>query len=350
MVRGSPALGRMLGRYWLTIFPQAWMELRKWSKLADRIPDPRLRDSAMCTLKKEHLNAEGAALFATLAPWSSAQPLLRALVAFQTLYDYVDTITERRPDQRDTRQLHAALSYALDPGAARPADWYRHHPYADDGGYVTALADACRVELAKLPRYDAVAPSALRLAVRVGEVQALNHEEPRVRAVLLADWARLQRRPVEIDLRWWEYAAAASSSLGIFVLLSLAADPDTTAARAELVEGRYCVTIAALNTLLESHVDVRDDELTGDQSFTSYYGPGEAASRIPMIARAASHDAESLPHADRHRMILAGMVAFYMSEREAWLPEALATSRGVVVATGPPVDVLTRVLRVRRLL
>ena len=296
------------------------------------------------------MNAEGAALFATLAPWRLALPLLRALVAFQVLFDYLDTVSEQHPDQHDARHLHTALTYALDPRPAQPADWYLLHPRTDDGGYVTKLADACRTGLRELPRFDAVAPSACRLAKRAGEVQALNHERPAARSGLLRGWAKDQDGPTDIDLLWWEHAAAASSSLGIFVLFALAAQPATTATRARHAETGYCTTVAALNTLLESHVDVTADQISGDQSFASYYGPGEASSRVPMIARAASDAAETLPHPDRHRVILAGMVAFYMSKAEAWLPGAEVTSREVIAATGPPVEVLTRVLRLRRLL
>ncbi len=336
----------MLARYWLVIFPLARRRLRRWRAAAAAIPDPRLRRLALSTLAEEHLNAEGAALLATLAPWRRMPAVLRAVVAYQVLYDYLDTISERPGDPDDSRQLHLALLDALDPRRT-PSDWYALHPGSGDGGYVAELVAACRATVARLPAYALVAPSAVRCARLSRDVQALNHDAGPTRPDRLGLWAR--RHPAADRMRWWECAASSSSSLGVHVLIALAADPRTTAAQARAAERSYCVSFGALNTLLESLVDLPDDLRSGDHSIVSYYADAaETAERMSEIAAAARADADRLAHGDRHAVILAGMVGFYLSRDEAWQPHAHAAADGTLAAVGPPTAALTRVLRARR--
>lgn len=348
----------MLVRYWLTVFPLARRALRRWRAAAASIPDPQLRRMALSTLSEEHLNAEGAALFATLAPWRRTPAVVRAVVAYQVLYDFLDTLTESppsgrssrgaSPDPADARQLHLALLDALDP--RRPlSDWYALRPGAGDGGYLAALVADCRAAVARLPAYDAVAPSALRCARLSREVQALNHDAGPARPRELSRWAL--RHPAADRLRWWECAASSSSSLGVHVLIGLAADRGTTAADARAAERSYCVSFGALNTLLESLVDLPDDLRSGEHSLVSYYaGPAETADRLGLVAAAARADADGLSRSDRHAVILAGMVGFYLSCAEAWLPDARPAADRTLAAVGPPTAALVRVLRVRRAL
>lgn len=340
-------MATMLARYWLTVFPLARRALKRWTDAAAAIPDPDLRRLAQSTLADEHLNAEGAAIFATLAPWRRTPALVRALVAYQVLYDYLDTLTEGpAPGPEDTRHLHRALLDALDPGEAC-RDWYAHRPGQDDGGYIAALVATCRDALHSLPSYAAVAPSAMRAADLSRHVQALNHDARADRAQRLRSWARAHSAAQR--LLWWECAASASSSLGVHVLAALATVPSMTASRARQAEQTYCVSLGALNTLLESLVDLPQDQRTGDHSIASYYGsPAEAASRIQLIASTARMEAELLPSGNRHVVILAGMVGFYLSCAEAWEPHARAAAIQTVQAVGYPAEALIVVLRLRR--
>jgi tetraprenyl-beta-curcumene synthase len=338
----------MLTRYWLTIWPMARHALRGWQARAERIPDAELRRLALATHTDERMNAEGAAIFATLAPWRMTPALVRVLVAYQVLFDYLDSITETRtPAHEDARQLHRALTDALDP-ATKPADWYALHPSREDGGYLAALVLACRAGVRRLPAYEQVALAARRLAQRSGEVQALNHDVTPMRADYLRAWA-VTYPELASGLRWWEFAASASSSLGVHALLALASDPRTTREQADHVEQTYCVSLGALNTLLESLVDLPRDSLTGAHSFASYYGsPKAAAARLSVIAKRARAATDALPQGARHAIILAGMVGFYLSAPEAWQAHAKPASTVTLAAIGPPTPTLVRVLRVRR--
>lgn len=347
MSRRTLLLVAILARYWLTIWPLARRELRGWRKRAEAIPDPDLRHLALLTHREEHMNAEGAAIFATLAPWRRTPVLVRTLVAYQVLFDYLDTLTEGpEPSQADARQLHCALTDALEP-AGGVADWYALHPEDDDGGYVAALVSACRVGARKLPAFQQISDTAKSAAVRSGEVQALNHD-PQGRARSLAAWAAVHADRAG-ELLWWEFAASASSSLAVHALLGMASNHGTTGTQASSAERTYCVMLGALNTLLESLVDLPKDARTGDHSFAAYYvGADHATARIAMIATDAQHLARALPRGERHALILAGMASFYLSAPEAWLPHARLAAERTLLALGWPTPALVRLLRLRR--
>jgi tetraprenyl-beta-curcumene synthase len=323
-------LGMMM-RYWLLTFPLACCELRRWERAAAAIPAPELRAQALATLRSERLSAAGAALFATTAPRHSAA-LVRALIAFQVAWDYLDTLAEQPaadPLANGVR-LHRALSDALDAGRPQ-ADYYAFHSARNDGGYLAALVDACRAGCTTLPAWARVRDAALQEAARA-EVQGINHAPPGQRIPALRRWAERQR-DAPPDSGWIELGAAASSSLGLLALLALAADDGTTELTAERVRSAYFPWIDALTTLLDSLVDREQDALTGSLSFVAQYGSETAAAaRLGELTARAFADARMLPHGQRHVVLVAGMVAMHLSSASAWMPGALPATRAVLRA------------------
>ncbi len=132
------------------------------------------------THKRDH--TEGAALFCVLAG-SRDQRLLRLLVAYQTIWDFLDNVSERDSDEVNGRQLHFALVEALEPEAPI-SDYYRHNPWKNDGGYLRALVEACRESCAALPSYSRVRPHLLA-GVRRCSVQSINHDRDPASVVTL---------------------------------------------------------------------------------------------------------------------------------------------------------------------
>ena len=223
--RDTRALVGTLTRYWLGIFPVARAELAHWRRRAAAIPDETLRRHALKTLADEHLNAEGAAVFAVLAPRRHRALVVRLLVRYQLMYDYLDTLTEQpvAAPLQASRHLHRALTAAL--GEQPPtSSYYAHYPHADDGGYLPELVAACRSGLEALPAASHVAPALLRAARRSAEGQSRNHAAMLTSESGLVRWATCAT-PAGSGLRWWETAAAAGSSLAIHALLASAADP-----------------------------------------------------------------------------------------------------------------------------
>lgn len=322
-----------MARFWLLVFPLVRAQLRGWQALAAAIPDPALRAQALATLDSERLSAAGAALFATTTPRSRDPALVRALVAYQVICDYLDTLAEQPADDpiANGAQLHRALADAV---ADRPlADHYRLHAAHDDGGYLAALVTACREGCATLPAYAPVRAAALREASR-NEVQGINHAPPGVREPALRQWAvAAGEDPAAGDARWFEMAAAGSSSLAVLALIAAAADPATTEQTAEQVRRAYFPWVEALSTLLDSVADRERDLRSGELSFVGQYASQAAAiARLRELTARAIAGARSLPRGERHLVLVAGMIAMHVSEVGAWLPWSQPLTRAVLRA------------------
>ena len=215
-------------RYWLGVFPRVCVERRRRRARALEIPDQLLRATALDAQRKWG-NVEGAAAFAAFVPLRHRAAAARAMTCYQAAYNYLDMLGEQpsADPAANGRRLHSALLVALDPdpGGTPHLDYYEHHPQRDDGGYLTEMLDTCRAALATLPSYSVLAPAARRAAERIVAFQSCNTGELQGDLQALERWARAETPP-ESDLRWWETAAAAGSSLCVYALIALAAEPD----------------------------------------------------------------------------------------------------------------------------
>lgn len=332
--------------------PHVSREVRRWRCQAAAIPDPVLREDALASLRNERLNLEGAALFTSLPPHRDIN-LLRLAVAYQVALDYLDRTSERRTSDpiANGRQLHLALTEALDPRAPL-SDYYRHHPWCDDGGYLATLVRECQRRCERLPAYDRVRTQALRAAARV-DVQILNHDpDPNRRDAALEAFAAREFPRLRRDAHWFELTAAASSTVGVHALLALGADPDTTDEEVAAADRVYSFSICAASTLLDSLVDQRDDDVTGNHSYIRHYPDTEtAAHRITEIVAGSCRDARALARGPRHALIAGGIVAIYLSKDDAYHPDLRTTARGILRAAGtlPRVQLpIMRLLRIMR--
>jgi tetraprenyl-beta-curcumene synthase len=347
-LRELSSLARLVGRFFARIHPLARAELGVWRQAAAAIPDGELREQALATLRNERLSTAGAALFA--ATRAVPDPaLVRALVAFQVTWDYLDTLAEQPADDvvANGMVLHRALVDALRPPLTR-TDYYHLHRASDDGGYLEALVDVCGESCAALPAYEQVAATAAREASRA-EVQGINHAPPSTRDAALQSWAA----PLADahGLQWFELAAASSSSLVVLALLAAAADAGTTAMGAEEISAAYFPWIDGLTTLLDSHVDRREDALSGSLSFVAHYrGPAAVEQRLAELTAHAFASARALPHGELHVVLVAGMIAMHLSRASAWTPEARPATVAVLRAAPAIVRPLLQVLRIWRLL
>jgi tetraprenyl-beta-curcumene synthase len=344
------ALIEMMMRFWLLTLPLARSELRGWQQAAATIPDPELRGQALATLRSERLSAAGAALFATTARRHDAA-LVRALIAFQVAWDYLDTLAEQPGTDpiANGARLHSALTGALEPGRAHD-DYYRLHRARDDGGYLEALVDACRHGCTQLPAFARVRETAIREAARA-QVQGINHAPQGQRESALRRWAARQR-DVPAGIGWIELGAAGSSSLGLLALIALAADAATTDVAVEQVRAAYFPWIDALTTLLDSLVDRDEDAATGALNFIGQYASeGVATERLGQLTARAIAGARELPRGERHVVLVAGMIAMHLSSARAWLPVALPATQAVLREADTIVmRLLLMILRVWRML
>jgi tetraprenyl-beta-curcumene synthase len=336
-------------RYWLAVFPLLGRELSHWRDCAHAIPDPALRRLALVTQKRQRGNLEGAAAFAVLVPRTHRARVVRAVVAFQAAYDYVDTLAEQPSLDpiANGHQLHLALLTALNPDAAHP-DYYEHSSATRDNGYMRNLIDTCRFAFGALPSHASVAEHTMRCARRMVAYQSLNHGAAADTRSALATWAAALT-PAGSGLRWWETAAGAASSLSVFALIAAAAQPILDVGQAAATESAYYPWVGALHVLLDSLVDHNEDITAGHHCLIDHYASTEeAANRLSTIATQAVRATETLPHRMKHATILAAMTSFYLSSPAAFTPGTAPAAQRVLQEIGTLTTPTMAVLRARR--
>ena len=343
------ALTRATPVYWGSVYPRVRRELADQRRRAAAIPDAPLRAVALGVLEHKRSNIDGAAAFAVFAPRARRGAAIRAQVAFQSLYDYLDVLAERRHSDPvgNSRRLHGALMAALDPRAPERAD---DAPLDadEDGGYVQGTVERCRSALRALPGYPAVRAPAARLGAQIVDYQSFNVSAQPGPQAQFARWA-LELTPPGAGLRWWETAASAGSSLGLFALIAMAAQPDVSVADALAVERAYFPWIGALHSLLDSLIDLDEDRASGQRALIENYADaGETACRLRLLADESRRHACALSHSDRHLLMLAAMASLYLAEPQAQDPHARAARRAVLRALGAPAFAAMAVMRLRR--
>jgi tetraprenyl-beta-curcumene synthase len=295
-------------------------------------------------------NVEGAAAFAALVPVRRRGAVVCAHVAFQTMIDYLDTLSEQPNDDpgMNGRQLHQAVLEALDH-TARHADYYAHQTRSDDGGYLRELVRTFRSATGALPSYPNVAATAHGLAQQLVCYQSFNLREDCGGHRKLAAWAR-HEIPSASGLSWWEAAAGLGSTLGIHALISAAASPDLEPADGAAIGKAYRPWVESLHCLLDSVLDESEDAAAGQRSLLDYYSsPEEAAERLGVITREAMRSISTLPTPRHHMIILAGMVGSYLSPPPS-TPIGLGASKAVLGTVGPLAKPTALVFRIKRVI
>jgi cytochrome P450 len=287
-------------------------ELTAWLRRAAAIPDEATRADALGSLAGKRDNVEGAALFSIL-PKHRDKRLLSLLIAYQVMWDFLDSVSERGAGvgNANGRQLHRALIEALDPDMPM-SDYYRYHPWKDDGGYLYALVETCRRMCAALPSYQRVRHSMLA-GVEGCAMQYLNHEpEPHRREIALREWATRDADDKH-GLDWFEITAAAGAFMP-HVLLALATEPSCEQHDLAAVQSVYFPWVALAITMLDSYVDRSRDADNDSHSYLSHYvNERVALERLAAIIHRMVTHAARLPNGRRHMVLTKGIVAMYLS-------------------------------------
>jgi tetraprenyl-beta-curcumene synthase len=309
--RAVLALAAANVRYWPTVAPVVREQLRHWRARAATIADPRLRSLALAKLAGEGLNAEVAAMLATLAPRAHRRPVVKAIVALEVLYDFLDGLTETPASEAagDGALLFRAFTEALSPSTERTPDYYRLRA-AGDGGYLQELVATVRFVLAGLPATVKVAEVLRENATRGAQAQLAIHAAQAHGDGPLERWAI--RHAAGSRLQWREYlAGAACSVLSAHALIVAAADREMTLAQARALEEIY-LSISVLPTLLDSALDHELDEREGHLGYARLYsGPDELATRLEAVIADVIDVSARAPKGAHHLMTLVGVVAYY---------------------------------------
>jgi tetraprenyl-beta-curcumene synthase len=355
--RQTATLARSTGRELVWGLRGVSREVSGWREHAAAIPDPHLRADALEALARKRGSIDGAALFWILPRWRNRN-LLKVLVAYEVLADYLDCVSERGAERglANGRQLHLALVEALEADT-EISDYYRYHCSGDDGGYARALVSHCRSGCEQLPSYEAVKPFLMRAAGHSG-VLGLNHEpDPARREAVLKEWAhdQIPADPARPDEHWYERAAGSSAWVTVLAMLALAAKPrravggwvkDDELARTYDAYARW---IAPAGAMLDSFADILEDRSSGDHSYIAHYPSMDVATeRIGELVRQSRSEARALPAGARHSVLVSSMIAFFLSKDAARAPELRDSARELRRAGGPLVALLLPVLRLWR--
>jgi tetraprenyl-beta-curcumene synthase len=102
--------------------------------------------------------------------------------------------------------------------------------------------------------------------------------------------------------------------------------------------------------MLDSYVDQDEDALAGRHVYVSHYRNDDLACRgiEGLISRSMSQ-ARALPNGSRHAVIVACMMAMYLSKDSARSLQMRATTASLVRAGGPLARLLVPVLRLWRI-
>ncbi len=306
------ALARAVARAGAWTWPLASIELDQWQTRAASIPNSTLREDALRSLDQKRDNALGAALFCIL-PKHRDPRLLRLLVTYQTLWDFLDNLSESGATvgAQNGYCLHRALVEALDP-CIPLSDYYQFHPWRQDDGYLRELVTTCRRLSGSLPSYPQLRTLILA-GVRQCALQGVNHlddSEQRTRG--LKAWAS-QNAQHHTDLSWFEVAAASSAFLP-HPLLALAAEPEYKLADAERVSAAYFPWMALAITMLDSYADLDSDRAGDNHSYVDYYDTSSlACERLCEIVKRLVAEMDRLPNRDGHVLMATSMVAMYLS-------------------------------------
>lgn len=331
--------------YWGSVFPMVSADLRRRRLGIEQIPNGRLRTLALAALAKRS-NMEGAAAFATFVPAESRPAVVRATVAFQSLYNHLDMLGEqpRRDAIAISRMLHSALLCALRPdGEDDLAELVKLS--GDDGGHLLRMVAETRRAVSELPGYRVVEPAALRAARRVATFQTFNCGDLQGDHLALGRWAdgEVSR---ESGLLWWETAGSGGSSLGVHVMLAAAGSDEIARAESEdaaaglldAIESAYFPWIGALHSMLDQVIDFDEDARTRQGNLALYYGStAEAADRLRMLASKSIEQARMLSRRGlgvRHELIVIAMSCLYLSaSRDDGVSRAVR--RAVLAELGP---------------
>jgi tetraprenyl-beta-curcumene synthase len=334
-------------RFVTGVFPVVEKELQRWQKVIEGAGDRELARQGLASIEKKRFHAQGGAFYAL--DGDRGKGLIPFIVALQTISDYLDNLCDRSGclEMETFRQLHLAFTEALDPEAP-VSDYYLLFPYHDDNGYLDSLVEQCRAVLRQRPAYSVVKSEVLRLAAFYCDLQTYKHTYLPLREDYLKNWfaAYAERYP---ELKWWEFAAATGSTLGIFALVSAAADPQLTAEDAQQLACCYFPWICGMHILLDYFIDQEEDRVGGDLNFVAYYPDNASqAERLGFFVSKALECASGLPEPYIHQTVVQGLPAFYLSDPKVEGQGLLEAANAILAVGGKDTQSIYKACRLLR--
>lgn len=290
-------------------------ELNHWRRSLATCSDKNLQQLAYKSIQEKAFHCIGGGAYAVLEK-KRTRPLLQFIVSFQTISDYLDNLCDEgeSQDEQAFLQLHRSMIRALQPKGGHD-DYYRFYPYQRDGGYLQSLVEECQKTVTAFPAYHAVQDEILLLVTRYIQLQSLKHLSKETREERLKEWYKKECFMEEI--RWYEFAAACGSTLGIFSLLALSCNKKIDTEEKENLYRAYFPWICGLHILLDYLIDAAEDKKKGELNFIDcYQNPRDCQERLLTFLHHAQKNTHCLPQRERHGTIIQGLLALYLSDKK----------------------------------
>ncbi|WP_337020307.1 DUF2600 family protein, partial [Oceanobacillus massiliensis] len=236
------------------IIPMVDKEIDYWRSRAEQIPNVELRTQATSSIDSKGFHCKGGGIYALIAE-AKDREAITFIVAYQTICDYLDNLCDRstslNPD--DFRLLHQALKDALTP-ENEIINYYRLREEQDDGGYLAELVAACQGVLKNQEEYRYIEQQVWQLEGLYADLQVHKHVKIEERIPRLTGWYEENGEKAS-DLSWYEFSAAAGSTLGIFCLVSYMLGGKIDSNNAQNIYSGYFPYMHGLHILLDYYID-----------------------------------------------------------------------------------------------
>ncbi|KNY28746.1 tetraprenyl-beta-curcumene synthase family protein [Pseudobacteroides cellulosolvens] len=321
---------KLITRYVCKVFPLVNRELYKISGLCISSKDKILSDLALRSIKKKKFHAQGGSVYA-MYPKASMDDTVKFIVSFQTISDYLDNLCDSAGiyDEQAFRQLHYSMRDAVTLDETN-TDYYRFYPFKEDNGYLSALVNQCRKQIAKLPSYNLIKEPIIKQVELYSDLQSLKHLATDVREKKLISWSKEYLRGYK-GISTWEFSAATGSTLNIFLHFASAWDPNLTEEEVRNNDMAYFPWINGLHILLDYYIDYAEDIETNELNFTSYYtNQKECEKRLIFFIESSFDACTNLKYPKFHTTIIKGLLAMYLSDPKAYKGFNRFTSKSIL--------------------
>lgn len=301
-----------LARFLKDVVPLARKALARIQRLAERIPDDRLRHEAIESIRAKAYHVAGAAILGTFLPRGAREHYIEIVAPLETIYDFLDNLCDRHPDVPAEAYpvLHRALADALDPSAPLH-EYYTHGPFGDDGDYLRTLVKRVRFMLTRLEGHEYLLAHFREAARYYTDLQTFKHYPKVERETACIAWYERHRARFA-DLSWWEFACAAGSQFQVYAPLYAAFCSDF--AQIEPAYHAYFPAFSALHVLLDYFIDQAEDREHGELNFVACYAsPYAFRGRARTLAHRARIGFESLAIPRAHTFAMRIMCLFYLT-------------------------------------
>lgn len=298
------------------VLPKVHFYLQEWKNRAYQIPDAELRKQALASIETKTFHCEGGAIYSLLAG-NRYDEATAFIVAYQTISDYLDNLCDRSIslDPVDFRALHESMRDALTPDATLK-DYYQFRGSPDDGGYLHDLVTTCQRFIKTLPDLDVILPALHELEGYYSDLQVHKHVKKDQRVPRLQEWFLSYADDLP-EMSWYEFSACSGSTLGIFCIVSYAADHQSMTELVEPLKNGYFPWVQGLHILMDYFIDQEEDREGGDLNFCFYYeSHDDMLNRFHHFIDQADKSIEGLPNVRFHKMINRGLLGIYLADKK----------------------------------